>query len=1210
MSFARPARPRLLLLIVCAGALALLGAYLLAFAGGGDSGGERRIAKGTCAPGFIRADKEEAGGRVHEAAREAARERAKEERGEEEEREREAGMSEKEREAEHARERFIEKAFESERWSNKCINISHPEQPEDIARFGEAASLRFGGERPGAVRTALRQKAHLADDPSVDGANGTWQPLGKGPLIADDPKYPFTYGDAYGALAGRLSDYAYDAGTNRLFVTVAQGGVWQSNDRGENWFSISDGPDGLPMQSVGGIAWTPAGGDGGTLVVATGDHAFSNDYSGLGVYYTTDEGRHWTHAKGVPDGGLSYQIVVDPTNNRRLYAATGLGLFRSDDAGRNWQNVNLPTGECAGDSFKANCFFANIVTSVQVQPADKFDHKGGKVAAAVGWRAGQLPNFAGKPQSPANGIYISDTGDPGSFTKVGDDKGITVTAEFGRAELAAVQTPEQNAEHLYAIVQNAKYFTSGTDVENDVPDCDPVIGLACPNSGSVLDGIYVSADFGKTWTVMEDHDTFVNDATNGSSINQLRPVGIAAGYQVTYNEWIKVDPTQQDGSGTPTHLVFGMEELWQNQVPGQPMNGKTRFESFGPYNQAGACLLVLLAETCGTTQTAQPLKYTTHPDQHGGILLPGAEGGTELLAGNDGGNYRKASGPGGQFDRNWGRGNQNGFHTLLPYGVAMAKDRVVYAGLQDNGQMRIDPKTGVQNMVYGGDGVFTVVNPDNSDEVIEEYPTARLSASKDGGVSWFDLAPNVEEPDFVSPLVQDDLDHKHISTSGRQIVESTKWVDTTYNGCQRQPGQDTHPDDPINGCSPSDTDWVPVFDLGTQKHPGDQKAGRETEGDETSASKSTPEDPVNHAVAQDIHGAAHYVGYCGSCDPVKLHHIFENGIATNVGGAKPAKVASPDGWHIAKAEGLPNRFITGVEIDPKDVNTVYVTLGTSASRPFAPLGSLGEDASSSKGGYVYVSHDHGETFSDVSGDLPKVQASWIRLRGDQMVVANAVGMFISQDLTGKHWAPLGSGFPNSPVYSFEFEPGDANKIVVASFGRGIWEYDFTKRTGPAVLGAEIAGGKRPACSDTTGPTSRFLTNIKKAAKRSGRGLVLRGTSKYKKCKGGPNGKVKRVVVTLKLQKGKRCRYLTKKGRLTGFRSCKKRATFFTAKGKGKWSFKVKGPLPAGKYVAYARAKDDLGNTERRTAHRNFRHFRLRGKAVLAGWHGKQKNTVG
>ena len=114
------------------------------------------------------------------------------------------------------------------------MRISHPEMPEDVSRFGEAAGLRFGGERPGQIRTAMRQKAHLADSATISGANGTWQPLGQGPLVANDPTYPFTYGDAFGVLAGRISDYAFDPGTGRLWATVAQGGVWESTDRGNN----------------------------------------------------------------------------------------------------------------------------------------------------------------------------------------------------------------------------------------------------------------------------------------------------------------------------------------------------------------------------------------------------------------------------------------------------------------------------------------------------------------------------------------------------------------------------------------------------------------------------------------------------------------------------------------------------------------------------------------------------------------------------------------------------------------------------------------------------------------------------------------------------------------------------------------------------------------------------------------------------------------
>src|SRR5205814_9973211 len=131
-----------------------------------------------------------------------------------------------------------------------------------------------------------------------------------------------------------------------------------------------------------------------------------------------------------------------------------------------FENVNLPTQDCTGDSTKPNCFFANIVTSVAVQPADGMGDKGGKVAAAVGWRAGPYKNFNGVAQAPYNGIYVSDTGNTGSFSKVADGNGITSGDQFGRTELAAVSSPKQDSKYLYAIVQNSKFFTDGTDVND------------------------------------------------------------------------------------------------------------------------------------------------------------------------------------------------------------------------------------------------------------------------------------------------------------------------------------------------------------------------------------------------------------------------------------------------------------------------------------------------------------------------------------------------------------------------------------------------------------------------------------------------------------------------------------------------------------------------------------------------------------------------
>jgi hypothetical protein len=158
---------------------------------------------------------------------------------------------------------------------------------------------------------------------------------------------------------------------------------------------------------------------------------------------------------------------------------------------------------------------------------------------------------------------------------------------------------------------------------------------------------------------------------------------------------------------------------------------------------------------------------------------------------------------------------------------------------------------------------------------------------------------------------------------------------------------------------------------------------------------------------------------------------------------------------------------------------------------------------------------------------------------------------------------------------------------------------------PAAPKTPITKTKAKKCGDRTGPTSRFLNKLSKAARFNGAGtsLVIRGAAAYKKCKAGKAGKIKRVNFTIKRVVGKRCSYLTKNGTFGPLRACNYKATLIRAKGTTRWSFELHGPLPAGKYLAQVQAVDNLGNKERASSHRNFRHFRINGVQLRQGWSG-------
>jgi photosystem II stability/assembly factor-like uncharacterized protein len=884
-----------------------------------------------------------------------------------------------------------------------CGVSVHPESFAELSVASRGLGIRIGADSPSDFADSPKIRSAAAKVRGVPGTRGRWRAVGRGPLHADDPDFPATYGEGFAELAGRISDYAYDAKHKRLYASVASGGVYMSKDTGQHWRSIGNR---LPTQTVGSIAYSKA--HGGTLIAVTGDNAFGgNTYGGLGVYRSTNNGRRWRHSRGVPAGAMGFKAAVDPKRQNVVYAATGAGLYRSTNAGRSFHNIKLPIGgACQGSTFrKPNCFFANIVTDVVVQSKDKFGHRGGAVLAVIGWRAGDQLNFSGKPQSYANGLYRSKNGRPGSFKRLDvDSNGFAPQSHIGRVEMGVATGPQQDHGYVYALVQDALLFQKGTLEGLDVPSADPLgTGIDPTATPTYLNGVYVSADFGKTWTLMEGRQQFLLP-TSGSTLAQLIALGFGPGIQTWYDEWIRPDPTVQTGSGIPTRVVLGMEELYKTRLP-IPQSGPSDFQAIGAYEaQGAACLLVIAGPLCSTVEGTTQLT-TTHPDQHGGIFIPDGHGGVTLIVGNDGGNYTQHVSSSGDFSQNnWGVGAQKGFHTLLPYGASAAKDGVIYAGLQDNGEVRIDPKTDKQSMAYGGDGIFTQVNPKNSDIVFEETPGAGVAVSTDGGVTWADINPLVDNPSFYAPLVMDPRNPNHVLTGGKQIVETTDGPNVTSPG------------------SSPDTDWATVMNLGKSRR-----------------------GVKNQVSALGVRGHSVYAGYCGGCDVIRDHVKFFSGIATNVGGKKSPKPETHRGWHKVKARGLPKRYISSIEVDPRNSRTVYVTLGASDLRPYGTPKATGKGSGlSNRGGHVYKSTNGGKSFHDISGNIRKLPALWAVVRKGQLMVATTNGVYASRGRNGGRYALLGKTLPAAPVFQISRVPGHSNQLLAASMGRGVYRYTFPK----------------------------------------------------------------------------------------------------------------------------------------------------------------------
>ncbi|MFN2524140.1 MAG: hypothetical protein ABR614_12630 [Mycobacteriales bacterium] len=906
-----------------------------------------------------------------------------------------------------------------------CRPVKQPEPFREVAAMATERDAITAGPRgytpAGALRAALTAKtAATAAASTVPGAQGTFTPLGTTPLIADDPAAPNVNGLGLADQAGRIDSYAYDAVHKRLFSGPGTGGVWMSTNVGKSWQSIGDT---LPYQSVGAVTWSPAGtAANGTLLVVSGEaSAGGSVYVGMGGFYSTDLGKTWQQSSGIPDGLMGFEIEVDPTNPQVVYAATSQGLYRSADAGKTYRNVNLPTGRCAGKTgYKNDCQNGNWVTDVQIKAPGGVgkDKKGGQVLAAVGYRAGKrLYPGTDLPQSPANGLYRSDTGAVGSFKPLdvsGDGTtpiGFAPQERIGRTEFGAATGPAQDHDFVYAIVEDAVLFNDGVPGIDAFDDTEITGGV--PNN-TAFNGIYVSPDFGASWTRMADElelqTPLTESALIGASAAQLYQPGV----QAWYNQWIEPDPTSATASGVPTRLVFGLEEVWESRLSGQPQDERealnpSSFRVIGPYFADDTCgFLDNPLPYCPTQQTASG-QTTTHPDQQSGIWIPAADGGVTLVVGNDGGTYRQDVAKGASLSKTkWGRGSQAGYNanTLLPYDAEPAKDGTVAFGLQDNGSGVVQPGGKVVE-TFGGDGFFAAIDPNDSKTYYNETTLADMRVTTDGGKTYDTITPPVSKPMFSNPFVMDPTDANHLLTAGPEVVETVK-------GPKTQPADDL-----------SDGDWVQVFNLDTATDKGRQMT------------------------AVDLQGAAAYVGFCSTCDIInkdpKKGQIFASGLATNVGGSAAPKKASSAGWHFAAAKGLPDRYITWIAVDPANPKTVYVTLGGYANRQWWPVGAFNDRNPNVGEGHVFKSTNAGESFIDITGTVPDVPARSIEINRGQLLVGTDVGVFLSDTTSGTRWAAL-SGLPNVPVASIRTFPGNVNRVVLATFGRGIYSYTFSARS--------------------------------------------------------------------------------------------------------------------------------------------------------------------
>jgi hypothetical protein len=496
-------------------------------------------------------------------------------------------------------------------------------------------------------------------------------------------------------------------------------------------------------------------------------------------------------------------------------------------------------------------------------------------------------------------------------------------------------------------------------------DESPAQMAANPDSG--LMGIYSAASPFGPWTKVADYKQL---AADGSALTSS---GYMPGVQAWYNQFLTVDPAD------PKHVYAGLEEVYESK------DGGSTWSTVGPYwNFNFSCWSIDPAKQTGDCN------QTTHSDQHG-VAIGSYHGKSFVYVGNDGGVYKRplsGSQDASGHATDWTSLNDGTIDTLQYYSVGVGKDLTyggvsVTGGLQDNGQSVLRGNDTVMGSNFGGDGGDTLTDPANGCNIAEEYVYLAVQITQNCAVndgSWvsdatkatsYNVAPAdnaTSEARFIAPLAADAKDSNTWIAGGRHV-----WVQTHGYAIR------------------SGSEWKSVYDLG---------AG-------------------HTATAVAASGGKVYAAWCGPCN----EQGFARGIA--VGNADGT------GWHdiaLPVNGTVPNRYLSGFAIDPKNANHVFLAVnGFSRHWTEGPGAGVG---------HVFESTDGGTTWKDVSANLPDVPTdSALVLPNGGLAVATDLGV-VYRAPGHTRWQRLGS-LPAVGVLQLKLSP-DGRTLYAATHGRGIY----------------------------------------------------------------------------------------------------------------------------------------------------------------------------
>jgi photosystem II stability/assembly factor-like uncharacterized protein len=931
----------------------------------------------------------------------------------------------------------------------------------------------------------------------------------------------------YSTVSGKITATAVDPSDpsgNTIYVGSDNGGVWKTQDGGNNWTPltdyVTDPTFGSVPVSISGLVIDPT--NSNIIYASTGvaDNE-PTSHPGVGILKSTDAGRTWTllgndvfNGARISKIGIGAPDSFNP-NGSTLYVAVaeggqGPGVYRSVDGGLTWTNV-LVKSNMFIDPLNGGGTVTAALASVTDLEVDVYNPENIWIG---------LGNIGMLPASSTAGVWFSnnhggtwkqifgnhdpldDKSQPGLRVADVRNQTIPVGPSVGRVTIALPRGPAESVD------ENVVYVMMSTPGSGLVFADGNSMGLDQTGTTSSI-GVFKTSNSGLSWT----HVMLKEESPDDSNERAPRFVNLSLfGIEGADVGALAVDPVNPNvfyigGSNRTYADIRDGQEPWLThgliRVDTSDMRDTNYNSPFYPnsplpvFPNDGDDIIKAGTAAENSSTTSPPTEPGKYPSNPGGLYGGAGYSGEGVFW------YDLQTGDYGQGAIFGGLGG-------LPFTPKFTLPGVIHSLVFDSqGRLLIGTEGGIfrgnsQGFVYdytsGGTGIMTSAK--NNDGLT-------FAAPIEAGMTFSDLNTNLQISDVTSVAI-DPYNRNALQSS----VAGIGWLGTSNSSAL---SWSANPSFVIpaseNGFFDGFAQESP-FDGTVRIAPRDPNAPPGTQA--TVFRTHTILVFLNDQIEKSING-----GQAGSFAPAVTglnlgnvqtslflplavnsvlqpdqnginqaelmfwtNQIYETDSSANTWDPVSPPVPSPttdlvtamsfapttqDQLYVGtesgkvyvtldngndgfpqRDNGLPSEKINGFGIDPSNSSVAYALL----------------DGFATGTGHVFKTTDGGQTWTDVSGNLPDVPAYSMAIdprplpgfSGERLYLGTGVGIFVSQD-GGQTWNHLGvitnpngtttQTLPNVPVVDLQFDPV-FNKLVAATEGRGVFQIS-TQVVGPRVV---------------------------------------------------------------------------------------------------------------------------------------------------------------